>query len=223
MFNTPKTKAYTENNCKSPVDCPGDDQGRVFAPWTSVNLFDYCRCSCRRRRRHRFCCGYCLVGDDVFDLLLLGYCTVWCWWLSQYPLLSCFFSLVERVLPHQRLKCSMASSPHSPIPPSSHFVLLHASVSSVDTAIPPVIRADVAAAGRQLDYGFGGLYRRHAARRARHRVPQPCVRDRWVLVAGRKRRTRCCTEVRTTCARGLERGSNLRAARREGHCGVLLL
>ncbi|CAM9216529.1 unnamed protein product, partial [Ectocarpus fasciculatus] len=36
MFNIPVTTATTENNCKSPTDCPGDDQGRNLAPWTAL-------------------------------------------------------------------------------------------------------------------------------------------------------------------------------------------
>ncbi|CAM9263174.1 unnamed protein product [Hapterophycus canaliculatus] len=36
MFNTPKTTATTENNCKSPTDCPDDDQGRALYPWTAL-------------------------------------------------------------------------------------------------------------------------------------------------------------------------------------------
>lgn len=38
MFNAPKTTAATENNCKSPADCPDDDQGRELAPWTAVSI-----------------------------------------------------------------------------------------------------------------------------------------------------------------------------------------
>lgn len=36
MFNTPETDASTENNCKSPTDCPEDNEGRDFYPWNSV-------------------------------------------------------------------------------------------------------------------------------------------------------------------------------------------
>lgn len=38
MFNTPETKVNTENNCKSPTDCPDDDQGRSNAPWAAVSV-----------------------------------------------------------------------------------------------------------------------------------------------------------------------------------------
>ncbi|CAN0021601.1 unnamed protein product [Pylaiella littoralis] len=36
MFNVPETRAATENNCKSPTNCPGDDEGRDVFPWTSL-------------------------------------------------------------------------------------------------------------------------------------------------------------------------------------------
>lgn len=38
MFNIPLTTATTENNCKSPTDCPEDGQGRYLAPWTTVSF-----------------------------------------------------------------------------------------------------------------------------------------------------------------------------------------
>lgn len=37
MFNVPETEFDTENNCKSPTDCPDDDEGRDDAPWTAVS------------------------------------------------------------------------------------------------------------------------------------------------------------------------------------------
>ena len=39
MFNTPETESPTENNCKSPTDCPADDLGRELAPWTAVSCY----------------------------------------------------------------------------------------------------------------------------------------------------------------------------------------
>lgn len=36
-FNVPETESLTENNCKSPTDCPGDDEGRIIFPWTAVS------------------------------------------------------------------------------------------------------------------------------------------------------------------------------------------
>eukprot|EP00903_Cladosiphon_okamuranus_P016293 g15025.t1 len=35
-FNVPVTESYTENNCKSPTDCPDDDEGRQVFPWTAI-------------------------------------------------------------------------------------------------------------------------------------------------------------------------------------------
>eukprot|EP00903_Cladosiphon_okamuranus_P008962 g8576.t1 len=35
-FNVPETESPTENNCKSPTDCPDDDAGREVYPWTAL-------------------------------------------------------------------------------------------------------------------------------------------------------------------------------------------
>ncbi|CAM9405596.1 unnamed protein product, partial [Scytosiphon promiscuus] len=36
MFNVPETESQTENNCKSPTDCPDDDEGRDTNPWSAI-------------------------------------------------------------------------------------------------------------------------------------------------------------------------------------------
>ena len=38
QVNTPDTSSDTENNCKSPNDCPDDDNGRDVIPWTKVKV-----------------------------------------------------------------------------------------------------------------------------------------------------------------------------------------
>lgn len=36
--NTPNTDSSTEASCKSPTECPDDDDGRDRMPWTKVKL-----------------------------------------------------------------------------------------------------------------------------------------------------------------------------------------
>ncbi|CAN0562576.1 unnamed protein product, partial [Ectocarpus sp. 12 AP-2014] len=36
MFNVPETESPTENNCKSPTDCPEDDEERDEFSWAAL-------------------------------------------------------------------------------------------------------------------------------------------------------------------------------------------
>lgn len=58
MLNVPETEFDTENSCKSPTDCPDDDEGRDNMPWTAVNqqtLFD--DCFIPNKQAGGCCCG----------------------------------------------------------------------------------------------------------------------------------------------------------------------
>lgn len=69
MVNVPETGSRTKNNCKSPTDCPEDDEGRDDAAWTSVSQRTQVdNCLLPNNQAGGFYCGMYrfLLSGDMF-------------------------------------------------------------------------------------------------------------------------------------------------------------